>query len=154
MNDERPTLAERFDRAGLLPHQREAAGASVVLAELLDELITETRQQSTLLRAVMARLTSIQAGQTRSAGHRAGAAAPSGTGEGDDEGGAPVLLREPGLPPADPDPGPAQPAEGGTVAGTPTTTTTAGRKPTRAAAAAKKKPPAKTATATRERGGS
>lgn len=78
---------------------------TVVLCELVDELVGAVREQNHALRAVLARTTAIQAGQNRGAGIRAGAAAPSGP-EGDDQGGADVQLREPGLPPEDPDPAP------------------------------------------------
>lgn len=154
MSTERPTLAERFDAAGILPHQREAAGVSIVLCELVDELVMAVLRQNTLLaRVAVEQRADTRAGQTRGAGDNAGAAAPSGTAEGEDQGGAQVQLREPGLPPEDPDAEPAKPAASGTdgTVAEPTDPPGAtGRRPAGKAAAAKKAAPAKTPTATRE----
>lgn len=117
----------------------------VVLCELVDELVVAVREQSTLLRAVMVRVAANTVGQNRSAGHQAGAAAPGGTAEGDDKGGAPVQLREPGVPPPDPDEAPAEPA-GRPVAGPPTETAAPRRQPasktTKAKTTTAKTPPA------------
>lgn len=147
MTTDRPTLADRLSH--LSPHQREQAGATVILCELVDELVIATTRQNILLqRALITRAADDNAGQTRGAGHPAGAAAPSGPAEGDDQGGAQVQLREPGLPPADPDPEPA-PAKRGAdraVAEPTAAPTPARRKPAvKAAAAAKTTPPAKAA---------
>jgi hypothetical protein len=106
---DRPELTERLSR--LTPVQQENNAGLLILCELVDELVVAVREQSTLLRAVMQRFTAIQAGQNRGAGTDAGAAAPHGP-EGDDKGGADVQLREPGLPPPDPDKEPAPPADG------------------------------------------
>lgn len=150
MTDERLSLAERFDRAGLQPHQREAAGVSVVLCELVDELIMATNRQTAMVAGlVAAQHVNNRDGQTRSAGDTAGAAAPCGPAEGDDQGGGQVLLREPGLPPADPD---GEPGSGPdrAVAEPPAPARAAARKPPAKTAPAKKAAPAKTPTATRE----
>jgi hypothetical protein len=133
MGDDRPELAERL--GALTPVQRETDASLLILCELVDELVTATREQSTLLRAVMHRFTAIQAGQNRDAGNAAGAAAPSP--ERDAQGGADVQLREPGLPPADPDPEPTPPADG-PVAEQTTEPAPARRRPAGKTAAAKK----------------
>jgi hypothetical protein len=146
MGDARPKLADRL--AELTPVQREQHLPAVVLCELLDELVEATREQSALLRAALGQHDQDQAGQTRGAGDTAGAAAPSAPAEGDDKGGAQVQLREPGLPPADPDPEPARTDR--PVAEPSADTKPANRRTAAKTTAAKKAAPAKTATATRE----
>jgi hypothetical protein len=154
---ERLSLAERLDRAGLLPHQREAAGVSLVLCELIDELIMATDRQTVALHAQTAlleqrleRRADNRNGQTRSAGKTAGAAAPSGPAEGDDQGGADVQLREPGLPPADPNPEPAAPDGADRPVAEPPAETAPASRRAAAKTTATKKTAAKTPTATRE----
>jgi hypothetical protein len=145
MGDDRPTLADRL--AHLTPQDRERESVAVVLCELVDELVKATTQQNAMLLRVLTSQLTANAGQTRGAGSDAGASAPSGT-EGDDTGGAQVQLREPGLPPADPD---AEPASGTDrpVAEPTADTKPAARKPAAKTTAAKKAT-AKTPTATRE----
>lgn len=98
---ERRTLADRLAGAGILPHHLEAAGLTVVLCELLDELIVATNRQTALLAGRLADPTETREGQN------AGAAAPSGEPEKDDQ----VQLREPELPPEDLDGEPTPPGQ-------------------------------------------
>lgn len=149
MGDDRPTLADRL--AHLTPQDRERESVAVVLCELVDELVMATTQQNAMLLRVLTSQLTANAGQTRGAGSDAGAAAPSGT-EGDNKGGADVQLREPGVPPVDPDPAPggdrplAEPsADTTTTSSRPAEKTTAAKKTTatKTTAAARKSAPAK-----------
>jgi hypothetical protein len=145
---DRPTLATRI--AHLTPVQREQAGATLVLCELIDELIEATNRQSTLLDARLAQPAENRDGQTRG-GRKPAAAGPSGTPEGDDKGGAKVQLREPAVPPVDPDGEPAKPGDDRALAEPSTTPATAGGESTTTATTAKKATAAKAATPVRER---
>ena len=153
----RPDLASRL--AHIPPHVLEASGPLTVLCELVDELVTATNQQTVALTRMAA-----AAGwaNTRMAVRPADSREPEpevvpetpektttadGKPEGDEQGGAQVLLREPGLPPDDPDDEPAAPSRA--VADPAADPGKAGRSPARKATPAKKAA-AKTPQAPRE----
>lgn len=148
MGDDRPKLVDRL--AHLTPQDRERESVAVVLCELVDELVEAAREQSTLLRSVMHRFTTANAGLNRAAVQKGGGAVPSGP-EGDDKGGADVLLREPGLPPEDPNPEPGGRADR-PVAEPPAETKTSTRRGAGKATTAKAAAPAKTAATSRSTG--
>lgn len=121
---ERRTLADRLAGAGILPHHLEAAGLTVVLCELIDELIEATNRQTALLAGRLAEPTKPRQGQ------KPDATAPGRKPARDDQEGDQVQLREPELPPDDPDgepapptPARAKPAAGKSGARTPTAKT-------------------------------
>lgn len=107
-----PSFASRVAAAGLSPQQREAAAATLLLAELVDELCGLIRQQIAQLDEQNVRLAEqnellddIRNGRKgERATRRVGVA--SGPSDEGKEGGT-VRITEPATPPPDPDEGPA-----------------------------------------------
>lgn len=98
MSDRRP-LADRL--AALTPVHREQNGATLILCELIDELIDATVRQSSLLAESLTRSAGPDVSHQR--GHTPAAPVPAPGSKGDDS----VRLTEPELPPADEPPGPS-----------------------------------------------
>ncbi|MEU7590632.1 hypothetical protein AB0A95_30620 [Micromonospora sp. NPDC049230] len=90
--DDGLSFAQRLDRAGLSPQQRETSAATLLLAELAHEMNERLAAQASLLEEIRDRLPA-----------PADSTAAADSGEG---GGAGVQLREPQGPPADPDDSP------------------------------------------------
>lgn len=156
--DRGPSFEQRVARSGLTPQQAETARATLLLAELVDELCGLIREQNDRIAEQSERLAEqnrvledIRDRQPAAVtNYHVTNAAPAGpTDKG--EGGGDVRLREPATPPPDPD----DQADSGRAVAEPAAGKPAARRPATKAAAGKTA--AKTTTAarrgTRETGG-